>query len=186
MKVTRVCQIRKVDDFSFEQLDQLMKVFCSAVRFAFNRLVEGKESGELIKQVSTLFHLNKRYSEDAVLQVQEIISSQQKLLPDRITNVQGKIKKNEQKIDDYETGKKTPKKVSIEVCLQGLQGRLAKLKQKEMDLVTCQKNGTIPKVIFGGRKNFYQRLKEKMTKEEWQDLRSNSLYARGDKSKKET
>ena len=43
---------------------------------------------------------------------------------------------------------------------------------------------TIPTVIFGGKKNFYLRLKGKITKEEWKDLRSNTFYSRGDKSKK--
>ncbi|WP_185222637.1 hypothetical protein [Parageobacillus thermoglucosidasius] len=40
------------------------------------------------------------------------------------------------------------------------------------------------RVIFGGKQNFYKRLKGNITNEEWKDLRSNQLYARGDKSKK--
>ncbi|KYD11911.1 hypothetical protein [Parageobacillus thermoglucosidasius] len=42
------------------------------------------------------------------------------------------------------------------------------------------------RVIFGGKQNFYKRLKGNITNEEWKDLRSNQLYARGDKSKKGT
>ncbi|HWO95438.1 MAG TPA: hypothetical protein VNM45_03660 [Bacillus sp. (in: firmicutes)] len=51
-------------------------MFCSAVRHAFNRLVEGANPKELIKQINWKFHLNKRYAEDTVLQAQSIISSQ--------------------------------------------------------------------------------------------------------------
>jgi IS605 OrfB family transposase len=65
-----------------------------------------------------------------------------------------------------------------------LHQRLEKLKAKEAELQYHLNNGTIPTVIFGGKQHFYKRLKGKITNEEWKDLRSNQLYARGDKSKK--
>lgn len=43
-----------------------MQVFCSALRYSFNRLLKGENSGELIKKVQTKFRLNKRYTEDTV------------------------------------------------------------------------------------------------------------------------
>ncbi|KGZ87023.1 hypothetical protein OY32_17330, partial [Bacillus anthracis] len=46
------------------------------------------------------------------------------------------------------------------------------------------KNGTLPPIIFGGRKNFYERMKDKISNQEWKDLRTRQLYSRGDKSKK--
>ena len=58
-----------------------MAVFCSALRFSFNRLVEGEGEKELIKKVHALFHLNKRYAEDAVMQAKAVLSRQKKLLP---------------------------------------------------------------------------------------------------------
>ena len=161
-----------------------MTVFCSALRFAFNRLVEGENEKDLIKKVNALFHLNKRYAEDAVMQAKAVLSSQKELLPIRLEGVQAKIQKTEQKIEDYQTKRKTPKKVSLEICLEGLKARLTKLKEKEAVLLKHQKEETIPSVIFGGKKNFYERLKGKITNQEWKELRSNTLYSRGDRSKK--
>jgi IS605 OrfB family transposase len=184
MKITRICMIKDKNKEELEKLDKLMKVFCSAIRFSFHRLLEGEKTGELIKKVNVLFYLNKRYAEDAVMQAQAIISSQKELLPIRIEGVQSKIQNTIQKIEDYQAGKKKPKKVSLEVCLKGLQARLNKLQEKESILLKHKEEGTIPKVILGGRKNFYQRLKGKMSQEEWKELRSNTLYSRGDQSKK--
>jgi IS605 OrfB family transposase len=118
------------------------------------------------------------------LLAQSLISSQRELLPMRLEDVQAKIEKTEQKIDDYQYGRKIPKNVGLPICLGGLHQRLEKLKAKEAELQDHLNAGTIPKVIFGGKQNFYKRLKGKITNKEWKDLRSNQLYARGDKSKK--
>lgn len=184
MKITRICLINDSDKEQFLWLNRLMQVFSSAIRYSFNRLLEGENSGDLIKKVQLKFRLNKRYTEDAVLQAQTIITSQMELLSIRIEDVQGKVKKTKQKIDDYTNGKKRPKKVPLEICLAGLNARLVKLQGKEKELVSHLENGTIPKVIFGGRKNFFNRMKNKISKEEWKEHRSNTLYSRGDKSKK--
>ena len=155
MKITKMALLvvnNEEQSKDLEQLNQLMAVFCSAIRYSFNRLVEGEKEGELIKRVQDLFHLNKRYAEDAVLQAKAVISSQVELLPIRLEGVQAKIQKTERKIEDYQTGKKTPKKVSIETCLAGLHSRLTKLKEKESTLLKHQQEGSIPPVIFGKRK----------------------------------
>src|SRR5207253_7100583 len=57
------------------------------------------------------------------------------------------------------------------------------LQRKESILLKHQEDQTIPKVIFGTKKKFYERLKGKLSKDEWKHLRSNTLYSRGDKSK---
>jgi IS605 OrfB family transposase len=183
MKVTKICQIADGSAAEFEELNRLMTVFCAALRYSFNRLLEGEQSGKLIKSISALFHLNKRYAEDAVMQAQAIISSQKKLLPLRIQEVQGKMNKTRMKLEDYQTGRKRPKKVPLETCLKGLSSRLEKIQDKESVLLKHQENQTIPTVIFGGKKNFYERLKGKISRNEWKGLRSNTLYSRGDKSK---
>ena len=184
MKITKIVLLEADQPTEWEPLNQLMTVFCSALRFAFNRLEEGESEKDLIKKVNALFHLNKRYAEDAVMQAKAVLSSQKELLPIRLEGVQAKIQKTEQKIDDYQTKRKTPKNVSLEICLEGLNARLAKLKEKEAVLLKHQKEETIPSVIFGGKKNFYERLKGKITNQEWKELRSNTLYSRGDRSKK--
>ena len=186
MKITKIVRLDVGAEKSEKlvQLNTLMGVFCSALRFSFNRLVEAEKEGELIKKVVTFFHLNKRYAEDAVMQAKAVLSSQKELLPIRIEGVQAKIQKTERKLEDYESGKKKPKRVSLEVCLKGLNARLNKLKEKEFMLLKYQTEGGIPPVIFGGKKHFYERLNGKITNKEWKELRSNTLYSRGDKSKK--
>jgi IS605 OrfB family transposase len=184
MKTVRVMKIVSNDESQLRSLDELLRVFCSAKRYAFNRLLEGMKAKEIIKHLPHRFPLNKRYAEDAVLLAQSLISSQRELLPMRLEDVQAKIEKTEKKIDEYEHGRKTLKNVDLQTCLGGLHQRLEKLKAKEAELKHHLKQGTIPTVIFGGKQNFYKRLKRKITNEEWKDLRSNQLYARGDKSKK--
>jgi IS605 OrfB family transposase len=184
MKTTKICQIDMKGKMEHHHLDRLMTVFCSAVRYSFNRLLEHEKTGDLIKKVNLVFRLNKRYAEDAVMKAQAVLSSQKELLPIRIEGVQLKIRKSEQKLKDYQTGKKTTKKVPVEICMKGLEARLEKLKRKEATLLKHQENGTIPPVLFGGKKHFNQRMKGKLPKEEWKDLRSNMLYARGDRSQK--
>ena len=58
--------------------------------------------------------------------------------PFDLEGMQAKIQKTERKIEDYQTGKKTPKKVSLEICLKGLNARLTKLKEKESILLKHQ------------------------------------------------
>jgi IS605 OrfB family transposase len=184
MKTVRVMKIVSDDEKQLHSLDELMRVFCSAKRYAFNRLLEGRNAKDIIKHLQHQFPLNKRYAEDAVLLAQSLISSQRELLPMRLEDVQAKIEKTEQKIDDYQCGRKTPRDVDVQTCLGGLHQRLEKLKAKEAELQCHLNVGTIPTVIFGGKQHFYKRLKGKITNEEWKDVRSNQLYARGDKSKK--
>jgi IS605 OrfB family transposase len=184
MKTVREMKIVSNDESQLRSLDELMRVFGSAKRYAFNRLLEGRNAKDIIQRLPHQFQLNKRFAEDAVLLVQSLISSQRELLPMRLEDVQAKIEKTEKKIDDYQCGRKTPKNVDLLTCLGGLHQRLEKLKAKEAELKHHLDQGTIPRVIFGGKQNFYKRLKGKITNEEWKDLRSNQLYARGDKSKK--
>ncbi|MGG6437732.1 IS200/IS605 family accessory protein TnpB-related protein, partial [Saccharococcus caldoxylosilyticus] len=184
MKTVRVMKIVSHDESQLRSLDGLMRVFCSAKRYAFHRLLEGRNAKDIIQHLPHQFRLNKRFAEDAVLLVQSLISSQRELLPTRLEDVRMKIEKTEKKIDEYQHGRKTPKNVDLPTCLGGLHQRLEKRKAKEAELTHHLEQGTIPRVIFGGKQNFYKRLKGKITNEEWKDLRSNQLYARGDKSKK--
>ena len=108
-------------------------------------------------------------------EAQAVFISQKELLPIRIEGVQAKIQKTVRKMEDYQIGKKRPKRVPIEICLAGLQARLDKLREKESVLLKHDKQGTIPTVIFGGKKNFYHRLKNKISSTEWKELRANTL-----------
>ncbi|EJT18495.1 transposase, IS605 family, OrfB, partial [Bacillus anthracis str. UR-1] len=172
MKTTRACKINSITKEQTEALITLIRTFESAKRYSFNRLIEGENEKELIKKLQLKYLLNKRFCEDAVLQAQTILSTQKELLPVYLENNQKKLEKTLQKKDDYESGRKNPKKVSLEICLIGLRKRQQKLEQKIEMYETHIKNGTLPPIIFGGRKNFYERMKDKISNQEWKDLRT--------------
>ena len=76
MKTTRMLKLKNVNlDFK-NQLDNLMREFCAAKRYAYNRLIEGFNQNEINKLIQQKFQLNKRYAEDAVLQARAVIDSQ--------------------------------------------------------------------------------------------------------------
>ncbi|EXJ20813.1 transposase IS605 [Bacillus anthracis str. 95014] len=97
MKTTRTCKINSITKEQTEALITLIRTFESAKRYSFNRLIEGESEKELIKKLQLKYLLNKRFCEDAVLQVQTILSSQKELLPVYLENNQKKLEKTLQK-----------------------------------------------------------------------------------------
>ena len=187
MKTTRMLKLKDISSqFNVQkvQLDNLMREFCAAKRFSYNRLLKGSGQNETNKLLQRVFGLNKRYSEDATLQAKAIIDSQKELLVLHLEETRAKLRKTRQKIEAYKTGKKTPKQVDLKTCLEGLRLRIKKLEQKQTELQNHIENDTIPPAIFGGKKNFHARTKGHITNQEWKDLRTNQLYSRGDKTKK--
>ncbi len=65
-----------VEDFHL--LLDLMRRFSAAMRYAYNRLLEGRPREELKRQdgpLCTLFRLNTRYADDAILKAQAVLDS---------------------------------------------------------------------------------------------------------------
>jgi len=184
MKTTKILKLKNIDSNFKYQVDNLMREFCAAKRFAYNRLLEGYTQNDINKMLQKTFLLNKRYSEDATFQAKTTLESQRETLPLHLEETRSKIKKTTRKIEDYKTGKKVPKKVDLNTCLKGLNSRLEKLQKKKYELQEHINNNTVPPAIFGGKKNFYERMKGNITNEKWKDLRTNQLYSRGDKTKK--
>jgi predicted transposase len=56
-----------------------MRRFSSAMRFAFKRLLEGKEESEVLKKLSLLFDLNSRYAYGALVKAKMTIASLKEL-----------------------------------------------------------------------------------------------------------
>jgi IS605 OrfB family transposase len=56
-----------------------MRRFSSAMRFAFKRLLEGKEESEVLKELSSLFNLNSRYAYGALVEAKMTIASLKEL-----------------------------------------------------------------------------------------------------------
>ncbi len=130
MKTVRVIKIVSHDESQLRSLDELLRVFCSAKRYAFNRLLEGRNAKDIIKHLPHQFWLNKRYAEDAVLLAQSLITSQRESLPMRLEDVQAKIEKTAKKMDEYQHGRKTPKKVDLQTCLRRIAPAVRKAKSQ--------------------------------------------------------
>ncbi|MFX0163098.1 MAG: hypothetical protein ACFE68_07210 [Candidatus Hodarchaeota archaeon] len=98
------------------------------------------------------------------------MDSQRELLPYYIANYEGKIRKSKKKLEKYRS----------ELKQKGLLSRIKKYEEKRDLLKQYLENGTMPKVIFGRRKNFNLLIKGEITREEWRELRTNQFYSKGD------
>ncbi len=155
-------------------LNSLQTLFSSAVRYAYQRLLEGVVKKDIQKLIQEKYGLNSRYASDAIEQSRQLKLSQEKLLDMHIENWQTKVKAVKKKIV------KTKKPAQI----PGLQAKLAKREKKLAYWMKYRDTGTLPKVIFGGKKNFVARCQGKISSEEWKSLRDNRLVSRGDVTKK--
>ncbi|MFQ6073252.1 MAG: hypothetical protein ACE5KT_11225, partial [Methanosarcinales archaeon] len=162
-----------------------MRVYCSARRYAFNRWLEGKQSlNELRKEIQELLGLNSRYAHPAIVDAKAIIYSQKELLPLYILNLKNKIKVTTKKLKKNEDKLKklSGKEAEIQkIKISGIKQRLNKLIKKKQEYEEHLKNKTLPKIVFGGKKNFNLLKKGKISKEEWKELRSNQVYSIGRK-----
>jgi len=77
--LTLQCQLRFEHQKDQEAVSELMLRFSSAMRFAFKRLLEGKEENEVLKELSSLFNLNSRYAYGALVEAKMTIASQKEL-----------------------------------------------------------------------------------------------------------
>jgi len=73
--ITLQCQLEFQNKQDKETVLDLMRRFSSATRYAYKRLLEGEKRKDLKKDLSKLFNINTRYSDDAILSAQSMISS---------------------------------------------------------------------------------------------------------------
>jgi len=73
--ITLQCRLEFQNTQDKRTVLDLMRRFSSAMRYAYQRLLEGEKRKEQKKQLSKLFNINTRYSDDAILLAQSIISS---------------------------------------------------------------------------------------------------------------
>lgn len=171
-------------------LDTEMRLFCSSMRWSFNRLLEGGARNKLKKEGQNLFGLNSRYIDDSILKAKAIIESQKELLALEKEETEKKLVKAQKKLtyahkssEKAINEKNDTKAKKARLAISGRKMRVAKLKSKLNEVVAHIEKGTIPKVIFGGRKFWKQKCKGRITKQTWQEARRNKLYCRGDESK---
>jgi IS605 OrfB family transposase len=65
--ITLQCRVEFQSVWDREVLLSLMRRFSSAIRFAYQRLLEGEDRKDLKKYLSGLFGINTRYADDAIL-----------------------------------------------------------------------------------------------------------------------
>lgn len=154
-------------------LDDLMARYCAAVRWAFNRLLDGWETQDTREAVQAKFTLNSRQANDAVHDAQATISSQRELVKLNHANAQKRVEFTQKRLDKAKSPAKRAR----------LQRRLEKEQRKVTRWQRHIDAGTIPTVIFGTKELFIQRCKGNISREEWRDARSNRYASRGDKEK---
>jgi len=154
-----------------EQIDNLMRVYQSAKRYSFNRLLEDYKVNELKKDVMAKFDMNARYSYAAIKDAEGTIKSQRELIKEEVYETREKLKKSGKKLE----------KVTVPLKQKGIRARIDKLTAKLNRYEKHLEEGTIPKVIFGGRENFMKLQKGEITKEEWKKRRSSVFYSVGGK-----
>jgi transposase, putative, N-terminal domain len=72
--ITLQCQLEFQNTEDKEILLYLMRRFSSAMRYAYQRLLEGEKRKDLKKELSKLFNINTRYSDDAIFLAQSTIA----------------------------------------------------------------------------------------------------------------
>lgn len=63
-----------------QTIDEIMTVFCSAIRYSFKRILEGKKILDIEKDVAHKYSLNSRQGKDAVENARQTIESQKELV----------------------------------------------------------------------------------------------------------
>ena len=151
-----------------------MTIFCTAIRYSFKRLLEGKKTGDLEKEISHKYDLNIRQAKDAVENARQTIASQKELLRINCDNYENKVNAIEKMLEKEDVSEKKRK---------ALESKLAKRQRRLKYFKDFIDNGSIPPVIFGTKGMFIKRCKGFITHDEWVSCRNNRIYSRGDKTK---
>ena len=173
MKTTVMGIIVELASEQKEYIDNLMTRYCAGVRWSFKRLLEGKEPQDIRKSVQIKFNLNSRQANDVVYDAQATITSQHELVQLHYKNAKARVEFTENHIAKA----KSPQKIA------NLIKRLDKEQRKLAKWQHYHDTNTFPPVVFGGKKLFLERCKGKVTREAWQEARSNRYLSRGDKAK---
>lgn len=168
-----------------------MRLFCACTRWAFNRLLEGTSRDEVKKLGQEFFGINSRYVDDARLKAQTVLDSQRELLELEIAETEKKLARARKKLGlamkklaEAEKRGDAPEIIErLRLVAKGRSNRIASLEKKLAELKAYQENGTVPKVVFGGKKLWKKVCRGKSSREEWRAVRRSRLYSRGDETK---
>ncbi|ACX51242.1 transposase, IS605 OrfB family [Ammonifex degensii KC4] len=174
-----------------DPLETEMRLFCACERWAYNRLLEGTSRDEIKKRGQELFGLNSRYVDDACLKAQALLHSQKELLAQEVEETEKKLGRARKKLGlamkklarAEKKGAAPAVLEKLRLAVKGRASRVASLEKKLTELNSHLENGTLPKLVFGGRKLWKRVCKGRATREEWRHARKNRLYSRGDEEK---
>jgi predicted transposase len=153
-----------------ERLDAVCRTFSSMIRSAYNRLLEGKRSGEIVRLLQKRYGIeNWRWCQWAIAQAQSTIQSQRELLPLYVEMYGEKIARVRQRME----------RVADSLKKRGYQARIAKLERLKANAEKHISAGTVPRAVFGSRKLLEELSKGKGSREEWRRRRSNQFFSIG-------
>jgi len=166
-------------------LDALMRRFSSSKRYSRERIFDGENRKEVVNKTKELFIPNSRYMRDSFLEAEASISSQEELLPTYVLQNNIKIKNLEKKIDRLSSSlpKTEKQKARLHQQILYTKSKIDKLSKQRDYYQYHINNGTVPKMVDGTKRRMELLKRGKITKAEWRESRSDSLYARGEKSK---
>ncbi|MFP3254684.1 MAG: transposase, partial [Hydrogenobaculum sp.] len=104
--ITLECLLKFETKEDINAILDLMCRFSSAMRYAYKRLLEGQKRKDLKKNISRLFNINTRYSDDAILLAQSTISSSEEREQNPKKLIFGSRKVFEQLKKNHLTGKR--------------------------------------------------------------------------------
>lgn len=189
-KITIMGELHSLESWQKEDIDKSMIRMGKSLGRALSLLTKGYKNnpegpvspeniikptvGEIEKRISKEMDINSRESKDCVNEAQALIESQKKLIPEYIQNYKDKIAK----ID------RTLKRTDLSDEYRQSQISKREKRQKKLDFYeTHNKNKTIPTIKFAKRDLIDKRLKNEISKDEFERLKYYRYFSRGDKSK---
>jgi hypothetical protein len=111
-------------------------------RTSYNRLLEGRERREVELALLERYGVgNLLWRRNSIIQARGIITSQRELLPLYVQELDWKIQRVRRKLS----------RTSNPLKQRGYAARIRKLELRKVQFVTHIRDGTLPKVVFGGR-----------------------------------
>ena len=174
VKITMKAILINETDEQKQIIDNIMLVFCTAIRYSFKRLLEIVKVSELEKAVAKKYNLNIRQAKDVVESARQTILSQKELVKMNYANYEKKIKSIEKLLKNENLSDKKK---------NTLLSKLSKRQRKLNYWKSFIDSNTMPSVVFGTKEIFLRRCKGLISKEEWNSCRNSRIYSRGDKTK---
>ena len=157
------------------RLDGICRTFSSMVRAAYNRLLEGKRTNEIVRLLQMQYGIeNWRWCQWAIAQAQAIIKSQKELLPLYVEMYEEKIVRVKRRMA----------RVADPLKKAGFRARIEKLEKHRGEVEKHIAAGTAPRAVFGSRKRFEELAKGKGSREGWRFRRSSQFFSVGQANQK--